>query len=90
MLVCAGPFLDLRSPLGITPAALKLPPPASPVVTPESSPAEKPRRTSNSTPIPQSKGPVRSGMKLAPHGMLHVPSKKMHLIFKCQVHGREV
>ncbi|KAK9908805.1 hypothetical protein WJX75_003140 [Coccomyxa subellipsoidea] len=57
----AGPFLDLRSPLGITPAALKLPQPASPVVTPESSPPEKPRRNSTSTPIPLGKGLVRSG-----------------------------
>ena len=40
----AGPFLDLRSPLGVTPAALKASGQAALRQTPESSPAEKPKR----------------------------------------------
>jgi len=40
----AGPFLDLRSPIGVTPAALKAPATTIPGQTPESSPAEKSRK----------------------------------------------
>ena len=42
--VNAGPFLDLRSPLGVTPAALKTLGTATPAQTPEPSPPGKQRR----------------------------------------------
>lgn len=59
----AGPFLDLRSPLGVTPAALKTSPVVTPAQTPEPSPSEKLRRGSQpgSTPQPKRELAIKRG-----------------------------
>ena len=68
----AGPFLDLRSPLGVTPAALKTPALATPAPTPESSPPEKPKKGGQPGQPPKPNREV--AIKGGEHWLTHEPN----------------